>query len=237
MAALGLNWPGSGMEDGQTNLFGMETAMVHDKPNCPACEAEARARPNQGPGTRLLEAASRLFCREGIHATGIDRILAEAGVAKMTLYKHFGSKEGLVAAVLEMEGRQWRDWVFAEVTRRATTPAGRLEALFDVLADWFGQEHFYGCAFINAVAEHNKDDPRIRSLALAHKKAFLAFVESLCVQLGSRDPGALAHRIGLIIDGAIVVAMITRSAEAATTARETVLALVRADLDAAADAA
>src|SRR3954471_8313621 len=125
------------------------------------------------PGDRLLATATRLFCRHGINATGIDKILAEAGVAKMTLYNQFGSKEGLVFAVLEREGEAWRAWFQTAVDQLGGTPRDKLVGIFDVLENWFKQEGFYGCAFINAVAEHNKEDPRIRTLAQAHKKKVL----------------------------------------------------------------
>jgi AcrR family transcriptional regulator len=130
------------------------------------------------PGDRLLNTATRLFCRHGINATGIDKILAEAGVAKMTLYNQFGSKEGLVFAVLEREGEAWRSWFQTAVDQLGGTPADKLVGIFDVLENWFQQDGFYGCAFINAVAEHNKEDPRIRSLAQAHKKKVLAVIQS-----------------------------------------------------------
>jgi len=95
------------------------------------------------PGDRLLATATRLFCRHGINATGIDKILAEAGVAKMTLYNQFGSKEGLVFAVLEREGEAWRAWFQKSVDQLPGTPADRLIGLFDILEQWFEQDNFY----------------------------------------------------------------------------------------------
>ena len=168
-----------------------------------------KKQPTPKPGDRLLNTATRLFCRHGINATGIDKILAEAGVAKMTLYNQFGSKEGLVFAVLEREGEAWRSWFQAAVDKLGGTPADKLVGIFDVLENWFEQEGFYGCAFINAVAEHNKEDPHIRSLAQAHKKKVLAVIQSLVEQAGVSDPEAVTESIGILVDGTIIAAVIT----------------------------
>ncbi len=79
------------------------------------------------PKDRLIDAASRLFCRHGINATGIDAVLKEAGTAKMTLYKLFGSKDRLVEAVLEEEGRKWRDWFLTALDAGADPPRRKLD--------------------------------------------------------------------------------------------------------------
>ncbi|WP_158046368.1 TetR/AcrR family transcriptional regulator [Skermanella pratensis] len=165
------------------------------------------------PGDRLLTTATRLFCRHGINATGIDRILAEAGVAKMTLYNQFGSKEGLVFAVLEREGEAWRQWFQKAVEELPGSPADKLVGIFGVLENWFKREGFYGCAFINAVAEHNKEDPRIRALAQAHKKKVLAVIRGLADQAGVLSPEGLTEAIGMLVDGAIIAAVITGTSD------------------------
>jgi len=165
------------------------------------------------PGDRLLATATRLFCRHGINATGIDKILAEAGVAKMTLYNQFGSKEGLVFAVLEREGEAWRAWFQSSIDKLSGSPAERLVGIFDVLENWFKQEGFYGCAFINAVAEHNKEDPRIRALAQAHKKKIHAIIRTLTEQAGVMNPEGVTEAIGMLVDGAIIAAVITGTSE------------------------
>src|SRR5215471_20281782 len=101
---------------------------------------------------RLLSAATHLFCKNGINATGIDAIISEAGTAKTTLYKLFGSKTALVHAVLESEGRQWREWFIGEMESGGGDAEAKLARIFPALKSWFGEERFYGCPFINAVA-------------------------------------------------------------------------------------
>ena len=168
---------------------------------------------------RLLLAASDLFCRYGINATGVDAIVAAAGTAKTTLYKAFGSKEGLIEAVLEREGSTWREWFSAEVDALPGSASDRLVRLFDVLKKWFAEENFYGCPFINAVGEHDKEDDRIRLLTLKHKKIVLGKITELARDARPDDPDGLTHELNLLIDGAIVAALITRDPNVADHGR------------------
>lgn len=165
--------------------------------------------PHAPPSERIIGAASRLFCRDGIHATGIERILSEAGAAKMTLYNQFGSKEGLVEEVLRREGESWRAWFTEALAACGTTPQQRLFGLFEVLRDWFEREDYYGCAFINAVAEYSKGDQRIRALALEHKQQVLAIIGELIAASHCAQPHELLHEIALLIDGVIVAVLVT----------------------------
>src|SRR5262245_23397026 len=167
---------------------------------------------------RLLSAATHLFCKNGINATGIDAIINEAGTAKTTLYKLFGSKTALVHAVLESEGRQWREWFIGEMESGGGDAEAKLTRIFPALKSWFGEERFYGCPFINAVAEHDKDQKQFRTIALRHKKVVLAHIEKLAGEMGAAEPAVLAHQLALLIDGAIVAAMVSRDPGVADTA-------------------
>jgi len=167
---------------------------------------------------RLLGAATHLFCKNGINATGIDAIIGEAGTAKTTLYKLFGSKTNLVYAVLESEGRQWREWFIGAIEAGGGDPQTKLSRIFPALKTWFGEERFYGCPFINAVAEHDKDRKQFRNIALKHKKVVLAHIEKLAADMGAAEPEMLAHQLALLIDGAIVAAMVSRNPGVADTA-------------------
>ncbi len=164
---------------------------------------------------RLLIAASDLFCRHGINATGVDAIVAAAGTAKTTLYKAFGSKEGLIEAVLEREGSAWRDWFIAEVDALPGDASAKLVHLFGVLKKWFAEEQFYGCPFINAVGECDKDDDRMRMIALKHKGIVMDKIRELAEAARPDDAEGLAHEMALLIDGAIVSALITRNPDVA----------------------
>src|SRR6202790_377740 len=167
---------------------------------------------------RLLNAATHLFCKNGINATGIDAIIDEAGTAKTTLYKLFGSKTNLVHAVLESEGKQWREWFIASIETGGGDAQAKLTRIFPALKQWFAEERFYGCPFINAVGEHDKDAKQFRAIALKHKKVVLAHIEKLAGEMGAVEPESLAHQLALLIDGAIVAAMVSRDPGVADTA-------------------
>jgi AcrR family transcriptional regulator len=178
----------------------------------------AAANATQSPRDRLLQAATRLFCRFGIHAVGVDTIVEAAGTAKTTLYNAFGSKDGLVEAVLEQEGRVWRTWFLAEIDGPGGSAHDRLARIGPTLRLWFSREDFFGCPFINAVGETDKSDDRLRLLAIAHKKIVLDRLLALCVQAGVKDPAQVAHALGFVMDGAVVAALITRDVSAADVA-------------------
>ena len=192
-----------------------------------------------GSGRRdhLVETALRLFYENGFHATGIDTILAESGVAKMTLYKYFKSKDDLILAALELRDRRWMGWFQQELGRRGKTPQHRLLAVFDVLGDWFRSEEFRGCLFINAASEYCGLDPKIGDLAARHKRLVREEIQKLAREAGARQPAALADQLALLVEGAIVMALMEKSSDWAATARDAARTLLRSALPATSNAA
>jgi AcrR family transcriptional regulator len=176
--------------------------------------------------TLLVETALRLFYRHGFHATGIDRLLAEAGIAKMTLYKHFGSKDALILACIAERDRVFRAWFEAELDRRAKTPRDRLLAVFDILETWFKSRDFYGCFFINAAAEHAPADDPVHVAAAEHKREVARILERIAHEAGARDAGLLARQIHLLMEGATVVAQVAGGNRAAPDARKAAATLI-----------
>ena len=174
----------------------------------------------------VLEAAVRLFCRDGISATGIEAILAESGVARMTVYNQFGSKEGLVAAALEHEGAAWRAWFFARLAEIPGGPRERLIGIFDLLAEWFVRDDYYGCAFMNAVAEHRNRDKALLQATLSHKSHIIEQIRALAAAAGMGNPDRVAGQIDLLMDGAIIKSMIKKSPEPAREAKEMAVILL-----------
>jgi AcrR family transcriptional regulator len=169
---------------------------------------------------RLLAAARELFCRQGINATGVDAVVEAAGTAKATLYKIFGSKEGLIEAVLNAEGTAWRAWFLSSIDNAAGGARAKLIAMFDILGEWFAQERFFGCPFVNAVGEFDKTDSRYKDIALAHKAVVMRRIIDLAAEAGCADAETVAHQLGLLIDGAIVAALITGDCQIAKYGRE-----------------
>jgi AcrR family transcriptional regulator len=155
---------------------------------------------------RILYTAYDLFCRHGIHPTGIDRIVAEARVAKMTLYKHFPSKEALALAVLDLREELWtQGWLEHEVRRRARTPVTRLLAIFDVFDDWFRGEDYEGCLFTNILLETDASSA-VFAGSLTKRANIRRFVRDLADDAGARDPDDLAREWQQLMTGAIVAA-------------------------------
>ncbi|WP_236177040.1 TetR/AcrR family transcriptional regulator [Pseudomonas qingdaonensis] len=176
---------------------------------------------------RLLESARRLFCREGIHATGVSRLLSDAKVARRTLYETYGSKENLLRAVFDREAAMWFGWFDQALPQRTDDPEQRLIFLFDLLEEWFASGRFFGCLFTNAVAEHDKSSSWVRDLAQAHFDRVHDRIEQLAAACGLPDPAWVAQQISLLIDGAIATAMVSRNARSAQVARSILLTLLR----------
>jgi AcrR family transcriptional regulator len=195
-----------------------------------AAELDPRAANDaESARQRLLEAATQLFCRYGINATGVDAVIDEAKTAKTTLYRIFGSKEGLIEAVLEHEGQRWRDWFIGGMEAGNAAPRTKLMRIFPLLKEWFSEDRFYGCPFINAIGEHDKADERLRAITIKHKSVVLSRIERLAAEANVPNPGALAHQIGLLIDGAIIAAMVTRNPKVADDAASVLRVLIAGD--------
>ena len=191
-----------------------------------------QARAVLPPHERILAVARELFCRDGIHATGIDRILALAGASKMTLYSRFGSKEALVRLVLHQEGEAWRARFFSALDDAAPTPAGRLGQAVAVLGPWFRETGFTGCAFINASAEHTKGEPWIREIATGHHRLVLARLAAEARAAKASAPDLLARQILLILDGAMAAMMVAGDTAVLDVAGHTLRAILAQHLPA-----
>lgn len=176
----------------------------------------------------LLGTAQELFSRQGYRAVGIDTLLAEAGVAKMTLYKQFGSKEELIAAVLE---RLAGTITTALSARLAAAPCGsrnRILAVFDWLEDWVRSPEFHGCLFIKAASEYPEPGDRPRQEAEAFKAGCRELLEGLCRELGVADPLGLARQLHLLLEGALVICFLERDPQAARDAQAAAAVLLAA---------
>jgi len=181
------------------------------------------------PRDRVLAAASRLFYEEGIRAVGVERIAAEAKVSKMTLYRHFSTKDDLVVAVLEQRDEPARR-MLTHAARTGKTSRERLLAPFMMLERWFTSEGFRGCPFMNASLELADPAHPARAVADRHKRATRDEFEALASAAGVPDPASLADQLGLLFDGAIAQAQMRDPTQAARAA----LAAAKALVDAAA---
>jgi AcrR family transcriptional regulator len=160
-----------------------------------------------GGREKILETAYELFGRHGTRAVGVDRIVAEAGTAKMTLYRNFASKEELVLAFLDQREQRWtRGWLQAEVERRADAPAQRLLAIFDVFGEWFARDDFEGCSFINVLLELDDRADPVRVETVAQLSRIRDFLIGLAGAAGIAEPDGFARQWHILMKGSIVAA-------------------------------
>jgi AcrR family transcriptional regulator len=175
---------------------------------------------------RILETADRLFYEDGVRAVGIDRIIAEANVAKMTLYKHFPSKDDLILAVLKHREKSVTELFRSAMERHGEKTKSPLRAFFTALKEWFESPGFRGCAFQNAAVELADPAHAGTEFVRGHKLRFGEFLRGLVEQSVGKAAAKVAPAVTLLVEGAIVTAVIQGRPDAADVARDAALKLV-----------
>jgi AcrR family transcriptional regulator len=165
------------------------------------------------PRERILKTASDLFYRFSVHSVGIDRIIAESGVAKMTFYKHFPSKADLVATYLRHKSAIWFQMLETATGRPGLSPQERILAIFDALEGPFRSPAFRGCPFVKGLAEFgpDADAPDVQATITAYFDGLHGLVASLVEPLGLSNPEKVVLQILSLIQGSIVLAQSTRA--------------------------
>jgi len=175
---------------------------------------------------RILGTADRLFYQEGVRAVGIDRIIAEAGVAKMSLYKHFRSKDDLILAVLKYREESVLEFFRSAMERHAKKAKNPLRAFFSALKDWFELPAFRGCPFQNAVVELADPSHPGTEFVRGHKQRFSEFLRGLVEKTVGNAGAKIAPAVSVLVEGAIVTAVIQGNPHAADVARDAALKLL-----------
>jgi len=170
--------------------------------------SEARAR--------LLTAATRLFYSQGIHSVGIDRVIADAGVTRATLYRHFPSKDDLLVTYLSEADQAIRAGLEAARTGRKSA-ADAVRAVAEAIAQGIRTPGFRGCAFLNAAAEYPDPAHPVHQAVLTHRQWFLRFVTELFTQTGETAPEAAARHFVMLRDGAMAAGCLTDPAPVCET--------------------
>ncbi len=176
---------------------------------------------------RILDTAFRLFYAHGIRGVGVDRLIAESGVAKATFYKHFPAKDDLVLAYLDKVDATWTGQLKAAAGAAGPEPADQLVGMFDALATACRRDGYRGCAFINAAAENEAGTP-VHDRTLAHKDTIRAWVRDLAEDAGAPDPDALARTLTLLLDGGLASGSMDGRPDAPVAAKAAARALVNA---------
>ncbi|MBX6768095.1 MAG: TetR/AcrR family transcriptional regulator, partial [Actinomadura rubrobrunea] len=150
----------------------------------------------------MLQAADRLFYADGINATGVDGVIEAAGVARMTFYKHFKGKDGLILAYLNGREVRWQALLDRCVRDAGDDPRTRLLAVFDALKEWASsQSRYRGCSFVNAMAELADPDHPARTLVTSYKRALRDRIFELAQATGAADPELLTDQLLLLYEG------------------------------------
>tara|TARA_R110002050_G_scaffold57423_5_gene129228 strand:+ start:145053 stop:145625 length:573 start_codon:yes stop_codon:yes gene_type:complete len=175
---------------------------------------------------RILLTAHDLFYADGIRATGIDSIIKQAKVTKVTFYRHFPSKHDLIIAFLEYRHQRWMAWFTESIMCHGNT----VDALIPSLSEWFESDHYRGCAFINSVGELGETMPEVIRLTQQHKHDMAKFIENLLTDSASK--ASTANALALAIDGAIIRAQIDHAPKNAMDSFKTIAEALSAKYEA-----
>jgi AcrR family transcriptional regulator len=165
---------------------------------------------------RILLTAHDLFYRDGVRATGIDKIIAEACVTKVTFYRHFPGKNDLIRAYLDYRHALWINWFIDALDRHGAKQGKGLAALVPTLAEWFNKPIYRGCAFINTVSEFGGVLPDVIDISSRHKQDMMHVIAELLPDNPSRE--LIANAAAIAVDGAIVKAQLESQAGTELTA-------------------
>jgi len=175
---------------------------------------------------KIVTTAVELFYSRGVNNVGIDEIIARSGVAKMSLYNHFKSKDELVIAYLEQINAQWIPMMRQKVDQLTSSPQKRLLAFFDALEEWMRSKEFRGCPYINTTAEIANINHPVAKKCLSFKQGMSDYIEELVKQAGVSKPKEITSQIVLLIDGSIVRTLMTKNADHAKQAKKACMVLI-----------
>ena len=189
-------------------------------------DADKAGEPAASLRDRILATASALFYREGVHAVGVDLVVKESGIAKTSLYRHFGSKDSLVTAFLDQEDQDfWSQWDrIADCYE--DDPKGELEALLHWMDVRLRRPGYRGCPQLNVAAELPDPAHPARRVAAAHKEKMRRRLSSIAERLQLNDPEKVGSQLALAFDGAFISAPFGQGEQLAETLRQTVKAIV-----------
>lgn len=165
-----------------------------------------------GVKERIIETASELFYFQGFNQTGINQIIAEAGVAKASMYQHFRSKEDIAVAYLEARHIMWIGKLVDFISTEKT-PKGKILKTFDYLTDWLTRVNYRGCGWQNIITDLPNDHDKIRNHAIVHKNEVRSFIKSLLKnekQYTNEEAEQLGDEVVILLEGAIILSQIQK---------------------------
>ena len=187
-------------------------------------------KPKAAPKDKVFQTAARLFYRHGYRAVGVDTLAAQSGIGKMTLYRHYPSKDDLIVAYLKDSDESfWRS--FDEITRDKRTPRLRLLAFFESLQGYVTTSASYGCPFLNVATEYPEAEHPGHRVALEHKQSVRSRFRELAREAGAKKPEVLADQLFLLMDGAYMASRMFGPSNPASHLAEAARVLIDAALD------
>ena len=174
----------------------------------------------------LVRKTMEVLYRDGFQATGMDKLVKETGVSKMTIYKHFRTKEDLILAALRLRDEEFRNNFFRSIEKNAKTPKERLLAIFRTVEDWINGSDFQSCMFIKAASEFQNPEHPIHMAAAEHKQALLDYFTNLAQEAGAEDSPMLARQLLMLMEGETVTAFMLGKDGIAADAKKAAQALI-----------
>lgn len=162
----------------------------------------------------ILQTASDLFYQQGIRNTGVDTIVKAAGIAKMSLYKYFPSKDDLILAHLQRSEKAMLELLRQGMAEKKGTPQAQLLAVFEVFENMLSQEQFHGCPFIKAASEFAADSNPVQQATANFYQTFCSVIAEQAKLVGVADPEQLAEQWVLLISGALIREQMQRNSGA-----------------------
>jgi AcrR family transcriptional regulator len=178
----------------------------------------------RSPRDRVLDTATELFYQHGIHSVGIDLVISKSGVAKMTLYRHFRSKDELVLAFLDRMNTEWSRWLRTRVSTARVQ--NRPLVVFDALGEWFETPTFRGCPFVSSAAEFKDPAHPVHLACWRFKEELRNYFHELLRDAGYAKSLALADQLLLLADGAMVRAAMEGKSDSARAAKRAATAIL-----------
>ncbi|MGI5270472.1 TetR/AcrR family transcriptional regulator [Nonomuraea sp. CA-218870] len=174
----------------------------------------------------IVDAAIPVLYERGLDGIGVAELCTRLGVSKETLYRHFGTKEGLIEAVLQERSERVTQWLAGVAEDAGNDPRAQLAAVFDALQQWYDDPVFRGCAMLNAAAQHHIDS--VRAITARHLDRYLEVFTGIAERAGAAHPRLLGRQFLMLVEGATVVAAHQGAADAGEQARQAALTLLSA---------
>jgi AcrR family transcriptional regulator len=177
---------------------------------------------------RILDNAFRLFYAHSPRGVGVDTVIAESGVAKATLYKHFPRKDDLILAYLDRVDQVWFGQLRSAAREAGEDPCDQLVGMFDALASASRRDGYHGCAFINAAAE-SESGTQVHARTVEHKAVVRGWVADLARRAGAAHPDRLARQLTVLLDGGLAAGVLDGDPAASEAAAAAARILVDAE--------